>query len=305
MLYFLINPSSRMRKSMRTWRGIEKELKKEGIVYQATISKSQQDILDFARQLTSDEEEKTLVILGGDGTLNAFLNGMQHTRGIRIGYLPLGSGNDFARGMGITTNYKEEMDLILYDRQIRQIHYGTVTYRSDRQHRFFVSAGIGFDARVCYQAEHSKAKRLLNTLGLGRLIYLAFGVRGLLKTDRFSAHLWADGEEVLTSNRFLFTSFHILPYEGGGFKFCPDVRPEDNLLHICAVEGIPGRKLPFIIPQAFVGTHIRRKGVHQFRCSEARITTDRPQYVHTDGETDYLYDEISISISDDKVTFLN
>lgn len=305
MLYFLINPSSRRKKSLRTWRSIEKDLKKEGIVYQAIITRSNEDVTDTAVRLTSDDEEKTLIILGGDGTLNAFLNGMIQTKGIQIGYLPMGSGNDFARGMGITTNYREEMDLILFDKQIRKIHYATVTYPSGKSRRFFVSAGMGYDARVCYQAEHSASKRLLNHFGLGRLVYLVFGVIGLVKEKTFPATLWVDGEPVLEGSRFIFTSFHMLPYEGGGFKFCPNVRPEDNLIHICAAEGIPKHRIPFIIPQAFVGTHVRRKGVHQFRCSQAEIVSGIPQYIHTDGETDYRYDSMKVRVSDDTITFLN
>ncbi len=305
MIYCLINPSSRNRKINRIWKGIEKDLEEERIPYQLIISKSREDVMETAGRLTSDEEEKTIIILGGDGTLNSFLNGMKNTRGIKIGYLPMGSGNDFARGMGITTNYKEEMDLILHDKQIRKIHYGTVTYKSGREQRFFVSAGMGYDAKVCYVADHSRLKKLFNRISLGKLIYLFIGVRSLLNARTFSATLYTDGLPVLESDRFLFTSFHMLPYEGGGFKFCPNIRPEDSQLHICVAEGIPRRKVPFIIPQALVGTHVSRKGVHQFCCSEAEFIATKPQYVHTDGETDYLYDEIKISVSKEKVTFLN
>ena len=305
MIYCLINPSSRSRKNNRVWKGIEKDLVEEGVPYQLIYSKSREDVLQTARRLTSDEEEKIIIILGGDGTLNSFLNGVQHTKGIKIGYLPMGSGNDFARGMGITTNYKEEMDLILHDKQIRRLHFGTVSYKSGKQERFFVSAGIGYDAKVCFVADHSRMKRMFNKIGLGRLIYLFIGVRSLLRARTFSAALYVDGVPVLESNKFLFTSFHMLPYEGGGFKFCPDIRPEDNMIHICAAEGIPRIKVPFIIPQALVGTHVSRKGVHQFRCREAEFVATESQYVHTDGETDYLYDSLKVSISKETITFLN
>ena len=305
MIYCLINPSSRSRKNNFICKGIEKDLKAERIPYQLIFSKSREDVMQTARRLTSDEEEKTIIIFGGDGTLNSFLNGMQHTKGIKIGYLPMGSGNDFARGMGITTNYREEMDLIFHGKQIRKIHYGTVTYKSGREQRFFVSAGIGYDAKVCYVAEHSRFKKLFNVFSLGRLIYMFIGVRSMMNARTFSGTLYADGLPVLESDRFLFSSFHMLPYEGGGFKFCPDVRPEDSMLHICAAEGIPRKRVPFIIPQALVGTHVSRKGVHQFRCSEAEFVASDPQYVHTDGETDYLYDVIKVSVSEEKVTFLN
>lgn len=305
MLYFIINPSSRSRKGYNTWKKIEKELKKEKVIYQTIISKSSEDVIQAAKQLTSDQEEKIVVLLGGDGTLNAFVNGMYHTRGIRLACLPIGSGNDFARGMGITRNYKEEINLILHDKQTRQIHYGIVHYKSGREKRFLVSTGIGYDARVCYYADRSRIKKFLNLFGFGHLVYLITGLRYLLNAKTFKGELLVDQEPALEGNHFLFSSFQMLPFEGGGFKFCPNQRPESNKLHICAVEGIAKWKLPFIVPQAFIGTHIHRKGVYQFECDEASIQMTQPQYVHTDGETDHKYDGIYLSVSRDTITFLN
>ncbi|MDO4977422.1 MAG: YegS/Rv2252/BmrU family lipid kinase [Eubacteriales bacterium] len=305
MIYCLINPSSRSRKGVRIWKKIEKDLKKECIAYQTIISKSKDDVTNAAKRLTRDSEEKTVIIIGGDGTLNSFLNGMERTDGICIGYLPVGSGNDFARGMGITANYREELELILHDRQKRHIYYGEVSYKSGRNQRFFVSSGIGYDAKVCYKVDHSPTKKILNFFQLGKLIYLVLGVLYLIKAKTFTADLFVDDELVLEGDKFLFTSFHVLPYEGGGFKFCPDQHPEDNRLHICAVQGIPRWKLPFIIPQALMGTHVNRKGVHIYCCDHATIQTGSPQYVHTDGETDHKYDGITVSISEEKITFLN
>ena len=305
MLYILINPSSHRRRSRQIWRQIEKELKNEKIPYQCIVSRNHEDIDHAAASLSSDGSEKTVVILGGDGTLNEFLNGLTDTSHIRIGYIPIGSGNDFARGMGITMNYKEELDLILHDKQTRQIHYGIVSYSSGREKKFFVSAGIGYDARVCYEVDHSRLKSLLGMLGLGRLVYLFIGVQHLLRARTYTASLSVDGETALEGEGFLFASFHMLPYEGGGFKFCPDQRPEEDMLHICVAKGIAKKKIPFIIPQALLGTHIYREGVYQYRCSEARIQASQPEYVHTDGETDHQYTSIRLSVSPDCITFLN
>lgn len=305
MIYCLINPASKGRRGIRIWKKIEKDLKKEFIAYQTIISKSKDDVINAARRLTRDPEEKTIIIIGGDGTLNAFLNGMERSDGISIGYLPVGSGNDFARGMGITNHYKEELDLILHDRQKRHICYGNISYKSGRNHRFFVSTGIGYDAEVCYKVNHSPAKKILNFFHLGKLSYLVLGLRYLFKAKTFAANLYVDDQLTLEGDQFLFASFHVLPYEGGGFKFCPDQHAEDNRLHICAVKGIARWKLPFIIPQALMGTHVNRKGVHIFCCDHAMIQTNNPKYVHADGETDHQYDGFKVSISKEKITFLN
>ncbi len=305
MLYCLINPSSQSRKGIRTWRRIEKEIIKEKIPYKSIITKSMEDVVKAARILTTDNEKKQLIIIGGDGTLNAFVNGIVHFDCIEIGYLPVGSGNDFARGMGITKNYKEELQLILHDRRRRHIFYGIANFSSGREQRFLVSSGIGYDARVCYDVDCSKFKKIFNLLHCGRIIYLFTGVRYLLRADTFGGTLNVDGEDKIRGDHFLFCSFHMLPYEGGGFNFCPDQRPEQNKLHICSVEGVAKWKIPFIIPQALAGTHIYRKGISIFQCREASIVADTPQYIHRDGETDHKYERMKVTVSDEQITFLN
>ncbi len=305
MLYCVINPSSQSRKGIRSWKRIEKEIIKEKIPYKSIVTRSMEDLVKAARTLTTDDEKKQVILIGGDGTLNAFLNGIVNFDRIEIGYLPVGSGNDFARGMGITKNYKEELQLILHDRRRRHIHYGIANFSSGRQQRFLVSSGIGYDARICFQVDHSKFKKIFNLLHCGGIVYLFTGVRYLLKANTFSGTLSVDGQKKIQGDRFLFCSFHMLPYEGGGFNFCPDQRPEENKVHICCVEGIAKWKLPFIIPQALTGRHIYRKGVSVFQCKEAVVVADTPQFIHRDGETDHKYDRMKVSVSREQITFLN
>ncbi len=51
-------------------------------------------------------------------------------------------------------------------------------------------------------------------------------------------------------------------YEGGGFKFCPDAQPDDQLLDVILVEGIRKIKLLFCLPTAFFGKHVGIRGIH-------------------------------------------
>lgn len=303
MLYFVINPKAKSNYGWFIWKKVEKELKKRQISYQYYVTKREKEAVVYARKLTQGKRKRKIVILGGDGTLNEFLNGMQRTQGIEIAYLPIGSGNDFARGMQIGKDYKKELLKILDGDRKEEIDYGTVTYPSGRKKRFLVSAGIGYDAKVCYEANRTKWKKVLNYLRLGKLIYVIVGVKDLLKAEVFSGTLVVDDREVLSGEGFLFLSFHNLPFEGGGFQFCPKAEAGDGYLDICVAKGIAKWKIPMIIPQAICGKHTKRKGVYQFRCKEAWIKTKEKQYVHTDGETKRKESQIRITISEEKIRF--
>lgn len=305
MLYFVVNPSSKSNYGQLIWDEIEEELKMKKVRYRCLKTRRKKDAIRFARKLTAGNHKNQIVILGGDGTLNEFLNGMLRTENIELAYLPIGSGNDFARGMHISKEYKKELAIILSGKCRREVDYGIVTYQNGRKKRFFVSSGMGYDARVCYEVDHTKWKKFLNGLKLGKLIYLLIGVRDLIGAKTFYGTLKLDGKTVLNGEGFLFVSFHNLPYEGGGFCFCPKAQSGDGYLDVCVAKGIAKWKIPFIIPLAIAGKHAGRKGIYQMRCKEAVIKANPRQYVHTDGETKKLEKEIKISVSNKKVIFMN
>ena len=303
MLYFVINPNARSKQGWKIWKEIEEELKRRGEAYRYFVTKHPKDGVRIARKLTAGNKKRKIVVLGGDGTLNEFLNGMQRTKDIYLSYLPMGSGNDFARGMGISKDYLAQLTKILDHPRHKKIDYGIVTYQDGRKRRFFVSAGMGFDANVCYDVDHSKVKQYLNRFHLGKLAYLVLGIKNLLLGKTFDGTLSVDGRTVLVGRGFLFVSIHNLPYEGGRFLFAPKADAGDGKLNLCVAKNIKRWKIPILIPLAMVGKHTKFQGVYQFSCKEARIATRRKQYVHTDGETKKKETNILISVSKEKVNF--
>lgn len=305
MLYFVINPKAKSNYGWFVWKKIEKELIRRKVPYQYYVTRRKKEAVLFARKLTSGARSRTIVILGGDGTINEFLNGIQRTEGIKLGYIPIGSGNDFARGMGITKDYKKEIKKMLDDPGETNIDYGVVTYPSGKEVRFFVSTGMGYDAKVCYEVDHTRMKKTLNRIRMGRLIYLLIGLKDLIKSEVFDGTLDIDGKRELEGGGFLFASFHVLPFEGGGFRFCPDAQASDGYMDVCVAKGIAKWKMPFIIPMAIMGKHTKCKGVYQYRCKHAVMSSKNNQYVHTDGEAKKLENEIRLSISKEKIAFIN
>ena len=105
MYHIIINPASRSGKGLKLWKEIvEPALHKEGIAYRSYFSKEAGDVARLAREITASDhhqEKQTLIILGGDGTVNEALQGMEDPSQMILGYIPTGSSNDLARDLKI------------------------------------------------------------------------------------------------------------------------------------------------------------------------------------------------------------
>ena len=304
MLYFVVNPHAKSKYGWRIWKKIEKELNKRQQPYRCYITKRPKEAIVYGKKLTVGQEQRHIVILGGDGTLNEFLNGMTRAEGICLSYLPIGSGNDFARGMKISSDYKKELKKILDGGTRQMVDYGIYTNGDGKKIRFFISAGMGYDAEVCHKVELAPMKKLLNRCGLGKLSYLVIGVAYLLRAKTFSGQLVIDGKEVLHGDGILFISVHNQPFEGGGLYFCPNADSGDGYLDVCAAKGLPKWKIPFIIPMAYAGKHVGKKGVYQFSGKKIEAVLEEKQYLHTDGEPRKQEKAVKMEISREKIAFL-
>ncbi len=280
---FIINPESRSGLGEMTWKRIEPELKKQRVRYRVHMTAKRKDAGKIAEELTSDGREHTLVVLGGDGTLNEVVNGIRDPEKVTLGYIPIGSSNDFARGLRLPKDPMAALEAVLHPGKVIRMDVGVIP-DGTRSRRFLVSAGIGFDAAVCHEVCVSRWKVILNRLGLGKLSYAVVALDRLAK-DR-PAHLTLTMED--GSRREFpgtcFAAFMNLPYEGGGFKFCPDASPEDGLLDVIVAHGLPMLKILCLLPLAFGGKHTGSKGITILKCRSVRVEADTPLPLHTDGE---------------------
>ena len=182
MLYFIVNEKSRSGKGAAVWREVQETLHAEKVAYKAWVTEYEGQALALA-------DDICLVALGGDGTANEVINGITDFERVRFGVIPTGSGNDMARGLGITGNPTENLKRILACMQMdkaqcRTIDLGEVRYKGGETSRLFaISSGLGLDAIVCKKALKSKLKDTLNKLHLGKLTYLLLTVQTL-----FSMH---------------------------------------------------------------------------------------------------------------------
>lgn len=303
MYYFIINPRSRSGYGAVIWDRIQQELDPRGIPYEAYFTLYKKHAARLAHELEDRHHTCTVIVVGGDGTVNEVLNGFSHPARITLGYIPTGSGNDFARGMGIPFVPREALSLILSSHTIARMDIGTLKTRYHTR-CFGVSAGIGFDAAICHEALSSPIKDTLNHLGLGKLTYVGIALRQLLLFKPCQARICLDKKRTLHFPRLYFAAVMNQKYEGGGFQFAPGAKNNDGKLHICVAGDLSKPKILLMLPTAFWGKHIHLRGIHMFSCRQIDIHTDRPLPVHSDGESCGYADSISLSISREQISVI-
>ena len=302
MYTFITNPNARSGLGLTRWHQVEAVLKEQKIPYQVYFTKYQNHATKLVQELTSDLERHTIIVLGGDGTINEVINGITSLDKVTLGYIPIGSSNDFARGTGLPTDPVKALQNILTPSNYEHLNIGVLEYEQKRR-RFAVSSDIGFDAGVCHEVMVSRLKILLNRFRLGKLSYAAVALHRLFTLKPSSMTVVLDGQTHHFEQVFFATGMN-LRYEGGGFKFCPHADYQDDRLNIIVISKISKWKVLALLPTAFFGLHTRFKGVHLFTCREAQFISPVPLPVHADGEPVFLKRTLRLFCEPDKLRLI-
>jgi YegS/Rv2252/BmrU family lipid kinase len=293
MYYFIINPASSSGRSLKVWERVEAILREEEVSYESFILSQTGEAELLATRISTMNTPCTIVALGGDGTINEVINGIRNFSEVTFACIPSGSGNDFIRGMRLTTSPEEMIRAILHPTKQREINIGKVS-ATDKSRCFVVSAGMGFDAEVCYGVMQTRMKPLLNRIHAGSFVYTAVALKQLFTMKRQPLRIVADGKRLIACEKGYFTAVMNLPYEGGGFKFCPQARAGDDLLDLCIVDKLSRLAVVACLPLAYFGRHTAFPGIQIVRCSKVTIQNETPVCVHVDGEHFGYYKKITV-----------
>jgi len=300
MYYFILNPSSHSRGSRSVWRQVSSVLKARGIDYKVFASKHAGQSREIAARVTERDPAATVIAVGGDGTIHDVLCGITNVSTIRFGVIPSGSGNDFARGMGIAQDPMTALEAILSPKKTILMDVGCLTDREVPE-RFGVSAGIGYDASVCHEALSSPIKNALNGIGLGSLTYGIIAAKQIVmyRPGRLSVSL--DGQAPIVFDKAYFAAVFNQRFEGGGMEMVPGADPGDGILNVFVVSDISRLFLVTMMPLAYFAAHTRLPGLHFYTCRSVKIEADQPRPIHLDGESGGVHSSLSVSSLSEKL----
>lgn len=295
MYYFIVNPRSSSGNGLIIWKKAEQLLQENEVEYEAYFTEYEGHAEEFAHRIAALSIPCTLGVLGGDGTLNEVINGLLRTdfSHITLGYIPSGSGNDFARGLGLPKDICACMKAILSPAQCTFTDICQAKTPASSRY-FLVSSGFGYDAAICRSACVSPLKKVLNRLHMGKLIYVLTALHLLVKYTTCSVSLRVDKEKSYRFPRFYFAAGMNLKYEGGGVKFAPNASFEDSLLDICLAGNLSKKKILTLFPTAFFGKHTVFKGVHMLKGRRIDMVSSQMLPVHCDGEFIGMSDHLTM-----------
>lgn len=225
-----------------------------------------------------------LVVVGGDGTLHGVVNMLKKFPEIPIGYIPGGSGNDFARGVGIPNNPIEAMDKIVQAKKPRSLYLiNSFLNRSKKEVIGLNNLGVGLDAAVVRVTNASKMKSSFNSVNMGAFSYLsnAFGI--LRKQKGFPIDITVNGRTHHFNNAYLCTVTNH-PYFGGGLAIDPTATAENEELNLIVIEKIALYKIMALIPKLLKKTHLASPHVRQFKGQEIKLRSTSHEFGQIDGE---------------------
>ena len=286
MYYFIVNPGSRSGNGKHVWKTVEEILEAEEVEYRVFFTSCRYHATRLAREITARDERLTLVAVGGDGTVNEILSGIRDFSKVTFAYIPTGSSNDFARALELPSDTAAAVQNLLHPSYFRRIDLGRARLGEQTLH-FAVSCGCGYDAAICHAAFCSSVKKLLNRLRLGKLTYIATGIRQLLLSRPAPLAVTLDGHQTLRFRRTVFAAVMNCRFEGGGVRFCPRALPDDGQLDICVVEGSRLLIVPLFL-LSLAGIHGILPGVHLLRARSVELSSPRKLPLHMDGEPYFL-----------------
>lgn len=223
----------------------------------------------------TDENEK-VIIAGGDGTLNYFLNCYDEFEK-NVYFYPCGNGNDFARDIGYLNK------LILLNEHINKIPY---CFINGEKRKYINGVGIGIDGYVCAKVNEKRFDK-------EDASYIKIALKGIFSDyKRSNATVWVDDKKYKFNDVWFLCAMKGR-YCGGGFMMTPkqDRMSDKGEISLLVVHNAPIPKILLAFLLVFKGKHtILKKSVSILTGNSIKAEFDTPSYMQLDGES---YTDIS------------
>jgi diacylglycerol kinase (ATP) len=217
-----------------------------------------------------------IIVVGGDGSIHEAVNGIQRANTDTIlSVIPSGTGNDFAKASGLSSDWREAAQALLARMQsgepARAVDLGRV---NDRY--FANGVGIGFDAKV------TRVARSIHW-PIGDLVYLVALLRclaGRVATPEFDIR----GSETLFSGAVTMAAVCNGAWVGGLFHIAPPADNTDGQLNLLVASSVSRARILRLLPKLMRGEHLGEKEVSHDLVDGLTITSSAPVESHIDGE---------------------
>ncbi|SET39078.1 diacylglycerol kinase [Oceanobacillus limi] len=266
----IYNPTSGREAFKRELPTVLERLEIAGYETSAHATTGEGDAIEAAR--TAVERKYDIVIAaGGDGTINEVINGLaEQDYRPKLGIIPVGTTNDFARALRIPKGIQKAVDVILED------HASPLDIGKVNDHYFINIAGGGKLTELTYDVP-SKLKTMI-----GQLAYYMKGIEMLPSLKPARAKIEYDGN-IIDEDIMLFLVSN--SNSVGGFeKLVPDAKMDDGYFDLVVLRKTNLAEFIRIVTLASRGAHLDDDSVIYVKAKEITVTPDDKMQLNIDGE---------------------
>lgn len=230
------------------------------------------NLKDFIKSINKEDE---IILVGGDGTINIFVNSLDgNIPSNNIYVYAAGTGNDFFKDVEADTS-----KLLLVNKYLKNLPVVTI---NNEKHYFINGIGFGIDGYCCEVADIQKQK------GKKKINYTMIAIKGLLFHFKSrKAKITVDGVTYFDDYVWIAASMKGR-YYGGGMEVAPvqnrldENRTLSNVVFKCKSK----LRTLMVFPKIFKGEHVNNKKVTRVLCGKhIKVEFDRPTALQVDGET--------------------
>ncbi|WP_121663094.1 diacylglycerol/lipid kinase family protein [Metabacillus litoralis] len=275
VLFLIIHQESGYGRGSKIWKKVKKELEKRKVSFRSFYTEYPGHAEALARQIATiqDYRLKTVIGIGGEGTINEIVNGLSSFDKIQMGFIYSGSRNKSLTNFSLSSDPKKAIKHLFQRWNAPLNGYYLGEYRVEGKsgkNYFFNRVGIGLDASILSQEKkEGKAKSGLPILGHVRFIV------GLLKVlwnyEFFSISLETDQEQPLA-------------FDSVWFIIVSNRSNRDGNLHVLIIKEAKRLKLLPLLLLTKERNKTKNEFIEEISCKEITVKTDSTRLVHADGD---------------------
>ena len=276
----VVNVFAASKKAGSVWKMAAACLEEAGVSYKSEFTGGKYNAAELSRK-AAERGYRKFIAVGGDGTIHDVLNGIAEyalndsevsLSDFTLSVIPVGSGNDWVKSVGVSTDIKQAVAYIAAgETGVQDVVKVSVLDSSDLSAEplsvSYMSnvGGVGLDARVCEIVNRKKeqGKR-------GKKLYVSALLYCIRHRVPIRAKVVCDGRQVF-SGRYLSMAFGIGKYSGGGMRQTPAALIDDGLLDITIIPDIPIWTIAKEAYKLFTGNFLTIKEVIPATCREVYV----------------------------------